>query len=52
MPFLTNEDIAQRKAAGVKMNKLNCGWNLPTEITARIAAMDSPKFFFQLYWIA
>ena len=37
MPFLTNEDIAQRKAAGVKMNKLNCGWNLPTEITARIA---------------
>lgn len=37
MPFLTAEDIAQRKAAGVKMNKLDCGWNLPPEITARIA---------------
>ena len=37
MPYLTNEDVEQRKAAGVKMNKLNCGWNLPAEIIARIA---------------
>ena len=37
MPFLTNADIEQRKAAGIKMNKLNCGWNLPPEITAIIA---------------
>lgn len=37
MPFRTNEEIEQRKAAGVKMNKLNCGWNLPAEIIARIA---------------
>lgn len=36
MPFLSNEDIEHRKATGAKMNKLNCGWNLPTEITARI----------------
>ena len=38
MPFLTNEDIERRKAAGVKMNKLNCGWNLPAKITATIVS--------------
>lgn len=37
MPFVTNEDIEQRRAAGAKLNKLDCGWNLPTEITAQIA---------------
>lgn len=36
MPFYSREDVEKRKAAGVKMNKLNCGWNLPTEITATI----------------
>lgn len=29
MGFITNEDIEQRQAAGIKMNRLNCGWNLP-----------------------
>lgn len=36
MPYYTDKEIEQRKAAGVKMNKLNCGWNLPTEIIAEI----------------
>lgn len=36
MPFITNEDIEKRKATGVKMNKLNCVWNLPAEITAQV----------------
>lgn len=38
MPFYTDAEIEQRKAAAVKMNRLNCGWNLPTEITAAIVA--------------
>ena len=33
MPFRTREEIEQRKSAGIRMNKVNCGWNLPTEIT-------------------
>ena len=36
MPFLTNEDIEERTAAGKQMKKLNCGWNLTPEQTARI----------------
>ncbi len=36
MPNYTREDIEKRKAAGVKMNKLDCGWNLPPAITAAI----------------
>ena len=38
MPFYTDAEIEQRKAAAVKMNRLNCGWNLPTELTAAITA--------------
>ena len=29
MGFLTNEDIEKRKVQGIKMNRLDCGWNLP-----------------------
>ena len=36
MPFLTNDDIKKRKAAGIRMNKLNCGWNLPSNELAKI----------------
>ena len=38
MGFITTEEIERRKKAGIKMNKLNCGWNISTEDTAKIAA--------------
>jgi len=38
MPNYTAAEIEQRKAAAVKMNRLNCGWNLPTEITAAVTS--------------
>ncbi len=37
--YLTNEDIEQRKAAGVKMNKLNCGWNLSPDLVLKVASI-------------
>lgn len=44
MPFLTNEDIERHKAAGIKMCKLNSGWNLPPKVLVKasniIAAMN------------
>lgn len=33
----TSKYIEQRKAKGIVMNRLNCGWNLPTEVLADIA---------------
>ena len=39
MPFLTNEDIQERKAAGVKMNRLNMGWNLSPKKLLKAAKM-------------
>lgn len=36
MPFLTDKDIAQRKAAGVVMKKLNCGWTIDSKTRAQI----------------
>lgn len=46
MPFLSNEDIKRRKAAGIKMCKLNSGWNISPKVLAKaaniIAAMN-PK---------
>ena len=36
MPTYTAEQIAERQAAGIKMNKLNCGWNLPPDMRAAI----------------
>ena len=36
MPYYTDKEIAERKKAGVRMNKLNCGWTLPPEQVARI----------------
>lgn len=36
MPNYTAEQIAERQAAGIKMKKLNCGWNLPPEMRAAI----------------
>ena len=36
MPFLTDEEIAQRQAAGVTMKRLNCGWNISHESLAQI----------------
>ena len=38
MPFYTEEEIERRKAEGVRMNRVNCGWNLPTEITIAVAS--------------
>ena len=39
MPYLTNEEVERRKAAGVKMHKLNCGWNISAEDLAEIGVM-------------
>lgn len=36
MPILTNEDIEARRATGVKMNRLNCGWRIPNKDLQRI----------------
>lgn len=36
MAFITTEEIEQRKKAGIKMNRLNCGWNLSPEDLASI----------------
>lgn len=36
MKYLTNEEIEKRKSAGVKMNKLDCGWKLPPAELAKI----------------
>ena len=36
MPILTDEDIEARKAAGVKMKRLNCGWRIPNKDLLRI----------------
>lgn len=46
MGFLTEQDIAEYKAQGKRMNRLNCGWNLKSaelaEITRFIDAWE-PK---------
>lgn len=36
MPMYTEKEIEERKAAGIKMNKLNCGWNIPFEMRSDI----------------
>lgn len=36
MKTLTNKDIEERKKAGAKMNRLNCGWTLTPEQVAKI----------------
>ena len=36
MAILTNEEIERRQKAGIKMNRLNCGWNLSTTDLAEI----------------
>ena len=36
MPNYTAEQIAERKAAGIQMNRLNCGWNIPANMRAAI----------------
>lgn len=37
MPQYTIEEIEQRRAAGIRMNRLDCGWNIPPDMRARIA---------------
>lgn len=37
MPFYTDEEIEERKEAGVRMNKLNCGWNLSPHTIVKIS---------------
>jgi 5-methylcytosine-specific restriction endonuclease McrA len=42
MPQYTQEQIEQRKAAGVKMNRLDCGWSIPpATLTEIIRRLDS-----------
>lgn len=42
MPFLTNEDIKERKEQGVRMYKLDCGWRMSSELlTPIITALNA-----------
>ena len=42
MPYRTDKEIKERKAAGVKMKRLNCGWNIaPAEIAEITRFIDS-----------
>lgn len=42
MPFRTSKEIEQRKAEGVKMKRLNCGWNIdPASLTEIIRFIDA-----------
>lgn len=39
MPTWTSEEIVQRKAAGVRMNRLDSGWNLPPKVLIKAAGI-------------
>lgn len=42
MGFLTEQDIAENKAQGKRMNRLNCGWNLkPAELAEITRFIDA-----------